>query len=362
MLDSPLGIDRRYQSALPISIQESKFPPECAMITNRLFGFAASLVLLALSACGPRDGVPFDLPSVVNLPPVESVEAALATMTEAELVEDLLVLSSDEFGGRAPSSPGEDLTMAYLTEQFGALGLEPGGPNGSWTQEVPLVSIIADPDMTMTVAGNGAANTFHYGPDFIAWTTRVVDEISLDASELVFVGYGTVAPEYGWDDYEGVDVAGKTVVMLVNDPGFATQDPDLFNGNSMTYYGRWTYKYEEAARQGAAGVLLIHETEPASYGWATVENSWSGPQFDLVAPDDNMSRVQVESWISSEMAEAIFTSAGLDLDTLKEQAATREFHAVPMGGLTASISIQNSVRRSVSHNFLAKIPGTTRPD
>ena len=332
------------------------------MTMNRLFGFAASLVLLTLAACGPGDGAPSDLPSVVNLPPVASVEAALATITEAEIVEDVLVLSSDEFGGRAPSSPGEELTMAYLTEEFGALGLEPGGPNGSWTQEVPLVSIIANPDMTMTVAGNGAANTFHYGPDFIAWTTRVVEGVSLDASELVFVGYGTVAPEYDCNDYEGVEVAGKTAVMLVNDPGFATQDPELFNGNAMTYYGRWTYKYEEAARQGAAGVLLIHEAEPASYGWATVENSWSGPQFDLVATDENMSRVQVESWISLDMAKAIFTSAGMDFDALKEQAATREFHAVPMGGLTASTSIQNSIRRSVSHNFLAKIPGTTRPD
>jgi Zn-dependent M28 family amino/carboxypeptidase len=329
---------------------------------KRLLGTAAVFALFGLTACGSGDSSYSGGAAVVNLPSEAAIEAALATLSEAQIVEHTKVLSSDEYGGRAPSSPGEDLTMAYLTEQFGALGLEPGGPNGAWTQEVPLVSLTADPNMSMTIAGNDYAETFRYGPDFIAWTTRVVDEISLNASELVFVGYGTIAPEYEWNDYADVDVAGKTVVMLVNDPGYATQDPELFNGNAMTYYGRWTYKYEEAARQGAAGVLIIHETEPASYGWATVENTWSGPQFDLVAPDENMGRVQVESWISLEMAKALFDAAGLDFDALKEQATTREFEAVSMGGLTASTSISNTVQRSASHNFLAKIPGTTRPD
>jgi len=316
----------------------------------------------ALLGCGSGEGDFPELPAVVNLPPEASVEVALGTLSEEELVEHVQVLASDEFGGRGPSSPGEERTIQYMTEQFGGLGLEPGGPEGRWTQAVPLVSITADPSMSMTIAGNGYADTFRYGPDFIAWTTRVVEEVSLDASELVFVGYGAVAPEYGWNDYEGVDVAGKTAVMLVNDPGFATQDPELFNGDAMTYYGRWTYKYEEAARQGAAAVLLVHETEPASYGWATVENSWSGPQFDLVADDDNMGRVQLEGWISQEMAREIFQAAGLDFDALKEEATTREFQAVPMGGLTASAQIHNTIQRSTSHNFLAKIPGTTRPD
>lgn len=320
------------------------------------------ILALALSACAQDRGDEMELPVVVNLPPEAAVEASLATLSEEELVAHVQVLSSDEFGGRGPSSPGEERTIQYLTEQFGGLGLEPGGENTMWTQAVPLVSITADPTMSMTIAGNGYANTFRYGPDFIAWTTRVVEAVSLDASELVFVGYGTVAPEYGWNDYEGVDVAGKTVVMLVNDPGYATQDPELFNGDAMTYYGRWTYKYEEAARQGAAAVLLIHEAEPASYGWATVENTWSGPQFNLVAEDNNMGRIQVESWISLEMAREIFRAAGLDFDGLKAEAATREFQAVSMGGLTASTSIQNTVEESTSHNFLARIPGTTRPD
>jgi Zn-dependent M28 family amino/carboxypeptidase len=332
------------------------------MTMKRLLGTAAALVLFGLTACGSGDSSYSDGAAVVNLPPDASVEAALATLSEAQLVEHVQILASDEYGGRAPSSPGEELTMAYLTEQFGALGLEPGGTDGTWTQEVPLVSLTADPSMSLTIAGNDYAETFRYGPDFIAWTTRVVEETSVNASELVFVGYGTVAPEYQWNDYADVDVAGKTVVMLVNDPGYATQDPELFNGNSMTYYGRWTYKYEEAARQGAAAVLIIHETEPASYGWATVENTWSGPQFDLVAPDENMSRVQVESWISLEMAETLFDAAGLDFEALKEEATTREFQAVSMGGLTASTSVDNTIQRSSSHNFLAKIPGTTRPD
>lgn len=320
------------------------------------------LLGLPLWACGPAEEDGPGLPAVVNLPPEESVEAALATLSEEEIVAHVQVLASDEFGGRGPASPGEERTIQYLTEQFGSMGLEPGGPRNGWTQAVPLVSITADPDMSMTIAGGGYANTFRYGPDFIAWTTRVVEQVQLDASELVFVGYGTVAPEYGWNDYEGVDVQGKTVVMLVNDPGYATQNPELFNGNAMTYYGRWTYKYEEAARQGAAAVLLVHETEPASYGWATVENSWSGPQFDLVAEDDNMSRVQVESWISLEMAREIFRAAGLDFDAMKEEAGTPEFQAVPMGGLSASTSIENAVERSTSHNFLARIPGSSRPD
>jgi Zn-dependent M28 family amino/carboxypeptidase len=299
---------------------------------------------------------------VSDLPAESAIENGLATITEEELVQHVQVLGSDEFGGRGPSSPGEDLTIQYMTEQFALLGLEPGGENGGWVQEVPLVSITADPDMRMTISGNGATNRFQYGPDFIAWTTRVTDAVSLDGSEMVFVGYGAVAPEYDWNDYEGVDVTDKTVVVLVNDPGYATQDPSLFKGNAMTYYGRWTYKYEEAARQGASGVMVIHETAPAAYGWATVENSWSGPQFDLVAEDNNMSRAVVESWISHEMAQTIFQQAGLDYEELKVQAQTRDFQAVPMPGITASVAIQNTVERSTSNNFLARLPGTTRAD
>ncbi len=251
--------------------------------------------------------------------------------------------------------------MAYLVEQFSALGLEPGGPDGSWFQEVPLVSITADPQMTLTVSGRGGDRKFAYRTDFVAGTRRVVDRIDLQGSELVFVGYGAVAPEYDWNDFEGVDVRGKTILVLVNDPGFATKDPALFKGNTMTYYGRWTYKFEEAARQGAAGVFVIHETEPAAYGWATVQNSWTGPQFHLVAPDNNMGRALVEGWITLETAQAIFAQAGLSFDELKAKASTREFQAVPLG-LEASLSFRNTLDRSTSRNFLAKIPGTRRPE
>ncbi len=343
-----------------------------ARISTTVTGRAARSLVLALSvavlssACGPETDAgsmgDAEEPVVMNLPPQASVDSALATISAEDIVDYTKVLSSDEFGGRAPSSPGEELTIEYLTEQFSGLGLEPGGENGSWVQEVPLVSITADPDMSLQISGGGTTHTFAYGPEFVAGTPRVVEDISLDASDMVFVGYGAVAPEYDWNDYAGVDVHGKTVVVLVNDPGFATQDPDLFKGNAMTYYGRWTYKYEEGARQGAAAVLIVHETAPAAYGWATVENGWTGPQFDLVSADDNMSRVMVEGWISLETAQAIFAQAGLNYEELKALAQTRDFHAVPMDDLKASLTIHNAVERSQSRNFLAKIPGTTRPD
>jgi len=324
---------------------------------------AGVLSPLILSGCEPatqegdRQGAP-----AAHLPANAEVEEALASITEEEIRNYTQVLASDEFGGRAPSSPGEDLTLQYLTEQFASLGLEPGGENGSWTQEVPLVAITADPEMELAISGEDGSRTFAYGPEFVAWTQRVVDEVSFQDSEMVFVGYGAVAPEYGWNDYAGVDVTGKTVVVLVNDPGFATQDPELFRGNAMTYYGRWTYKYEEGARQGAAAVLVVHETAPAAYGWATVENSWTGPQFNLVSDDDNMSRVQAEGWITLETAEAIFEMAGLNYQELKAQAQEPGFQAVPLGDLKASLDIENTVERSYSRNFLAKLPGSTRPE
>lgn len=325
---------------------------------------AALAATVTLAACGggddPGPGATGEA-VVTNLPPADVVDAALSVITEESLRSHTQVLASDEFEGRGPSSRGEELTMQYLTEQFAALGLEPGGVNGTWVQEVPLVSITADPDMTLTVAGNDATRSFAYHTEFVAGTPRVVESVALEDSELVFVGYGAVAPEYQWNDFAGVDVSGKTVVVLVNDPGFATQNPELFKGNAMTYYGRWTYKYEEGARQGAAGVLIVHETAPAAYGWATVQNGWTGPQFDLVTADNNMGRVMAEGWITLETARAIFAQAGMDFDELKARAAVPGFQAVPLG-LTASLSIRNTIERSTSRNFLARIPGTTRPD
>jgi Zn-dependent M28 family amino/carboxypeptidase len=287
--------------------------------------------------------------------------AALESFTAEGLAADIETLASDEFEGRGPASPGEEKTIAYLRDAFQRMGLEPG--NGDrWVQQVPLVSITADPSMRLTVRGRGATRELAYGPEFMGWTTRVVDSVTVANSALVFVGYGIVAPEYGWNDYEGLDARGKTVVILVNDPGFATKDTALFNGNAMTYYGRWTYKYEEAARQGAAGALIVHETEPAGYPWEVVRGSWSGPQFDLVSADNNMSRVALEGWLTLESARAVFRQAGLSYDSLKPLAAQRGFRPVPLGGLTASASIRNAIARSTSNNVPALLRGSERSE
>ncbi len=285
---------------------------------------------------------------------------ALESMTTDELAAAIEMVASDEFEGRAPSSTGEERTIDFLRSEFERIGLAPGNGD-SYFQQVPLVEITLRNQPRLTTRGNGATNRFSANRDFVAWTKRVVENAQLSNSELVFVGYGVVAPEYDWNDYEGIDVAGKTVVILVNDPGYATGDSALFNGNSMTYYGRWTYKYEEAARQGAAGALIVHETGPAGYPWAVVENSWTGPQFDLVSEDANMSRVAVEGWITYAAAQTLFGQAGEDYDALKEQASRREFQATSLG-VTASVSLANVLNQSLSHNVLGVLQGSDRAD
>ena len=283
------------------------------------------------------------------------------SITEAQIAEHMAVLASDEFGGRAPSSPGEELTVAYISEYFASLGLEPGNGD-SYFQDVPLVDITVDPERApFRVTGMGDPMSFAYADDFVTWTTRVVDESSVQDSEMVFVGYGIVAPEFGWDDYAGVDVAGKTVVILVNDPGFATQDPDVFSGNTMTYYGRWTYKFEEAARQGAAAALIVHQTAPAAYGWETVRNSWTGPQFNLQSDDGNAGHVAIEGWITEETTHRLFGRAGLDFDKLAAQADAGELAATSMN-MSLSASISNRLRFSDSKNVIAVLPGSEAPD
>ncbi len=289
-------------------------------------------------------------------PPAEAVRG----IEDAGLREHIAVLASDEFEGRAPVSRGEELTIAYISEAFEAAGLEPGNA-GAWLQEVPLVSITADPGMRLAIAGEGRDTPHEYGTEMMAWTKRVIDRSGLQSSELVFVGYGVVAPEYGWDDYAGIDVTGKTVVMLVNDPGYATGDPARFNGRAMTYYGRWTYKFEEAGRQGAAGAFIIHETEAAGYPWEVVTSSWSGPQFTLVAEDANLSRPAVEGWLTHDAAAVLFERAGLDLAALRSDAAREDFRAVSLG-LTASLEIRNTIERSTSHNVVGRLAGSHRAD
>jgi len=279
---------------------------------------------------------------------------------EAGFATAVQTLSSDEFGGRGPASPGEQMTVDFLVQEFTAMGLVPGNGD-SWTQDVPLVALTVQGAPALTIAGGGDSETFAWVDDHVAWTKRVTESVSLDDSELVFVGYGVVAPEFGWNDYAGVDVAGKTVVILVNDPGFVTQDPAVFNGNSMTYYGRWTYKFEEAARQGARGAIVVHESEPAGYPFEVVSGSWTGPQFGLQAADDNMGRVEVEGWVTHGAALRIFEMGGQDYEALKALAITPEFAAVPLG-VSASVSIENDILRSASRNVVARLPGADRPD
>ncbi len=303
----------------------------------------AIVMVAASSACDRGDGY----------------DDAAATIDAVDLVQGIQDLSADSMGGRAPASWGEERTVRYLQEKFEALGLEPG--NGiSWVQEVPLVSLTPDPDMGALIQGRGTVNRLQHASDFVAVTERVAEEISLDRSELVFAGYGIVAPEFDWNDYEGVDVAGKTVVVLVNDPGYATEDDALFNGRSMTYYGRWTYKYEEAARQGADGVLIVHQTDPAGYPWAVVEAGWSGPQF-MLAEKGDVPLTRVQGWLTEETARTVFAQARLDFDSRAAEAATRDFTAYEMG-LVLSLNLRNSIERSTSRNVLALLPGSERPE
>jgi Zn-dependent M28 family amino/carboxypeptidase len=281
-------------------------------------------------------------------------DSVYAGISESMLRNDIKTLSSDEFEGRSPASDGEIKTINYLRESFRSMGLAPGNGD-SYFQAVPLIEITANPGMVLDISGN----RYNYGSQFVAWTKRVTPSITITDAELVFVGYGIVAPEYQWNDYAGIDVKGKVVVVLVNDPGFATRDMNLFNGNAMTYYGRWTYKYEEAARQGAAGVLLVHQTAPAAYPWGVVQSSWTGPQFDLVTVDKNMSRTAFEGWIHIDVALELFEKAGLDFRDLEATALTRLFQPTAIG-LKVSIGISNKIRESRSHNVAAMLPGSTR--
>jgi Zn-dependent M28 family amino/carboxypeptidase len=269
--------------------------------------------------------------------------------------DDVRVLASDEFEGRKPGTPGEEKTVAFLVEQFRKLGLKPG--NGeSYLQQVPLVEIVANSDATLSITGRGGAKPLEYAKDMVIWTKREVPEASLRRSELVFVGYGIVAPEYDWNDYSQVDVHGKTVVVMVGDPGYGTKDPKVFRGNAETYYGRWPYKVEEAARQGAAGVLLIHDTGAAGYAWNVVVNGRTGPQLEAATSDGNARRAVIEGWVSLAAARGMFEQAGLDFEALTAAAARPSFKATAMG-LEADAAVHNTLRRFTSSNVIAVLPG-----
>jgi len=286
------------------------------------------------------------------------LERASLQIDAASLAQGIRDLSADSMGGRAPSSVGEERTVRYLTRRFEELGLEPGAGDG-WTQDVGLVSVTAASNTEASITGRGPGISLERGSDFVAVSGGVSESVSLKRSPLVFAGYGIVAPEIGWNDYEGLDVAGKTVVLLVNDPGYATGD-DRFDGRAMTYFGRWTYKYEEAARQGAAGVLIVHRTGPAGYPWAVVEAGWSGEQFMLDGAAAT-GEPTVQGWLSEEATRTILAQAGFDLDSLTRIAGEDGFRAVDLG-LALTLDLSNKVRRSQSRNVIARIPGRSRPD
>jgi len=291
----------------------------------------------------------------------DSTTTDFSISVEKVLHEHISILASDEYGGRAPATPGEVKTIEYLRDNFIDLGVGPGNGD-SYFQSVAVTEIITKSDAVMNIEGEAYEATLAYGRDMMVGTQQQVPELNVSGADLVFVGYGIVAPEYEWNDYAALDVRDKTVVILVNDPGYATQNENLFNGNAMTYYGRWTYKFEEAARQGAAAALIVHETGPAGYGWEVVNSSWSGPQIGLEAENLNRERTKIEGWLTKESALSIFDGAGLDYEALKTNASVRGFQATPIGDVKLSVSIENSIRNSTSQNVIAAIPGTTRPN
>jgi Zn-dependent M28 family amino/carboxypeptidase len=307
------------------------------------------LPLLVLAACTPavQTGVQ---------------PAGSTAIDPARLAQHVQALASDAFLGRGPATAGEPITVEYLAAQFRAAGLQPGGTNGSWYQEVPLEQseIVGTPSLSVTV--NGATRALVQGEQIAARASmQKVDRVDIRNAPIVFLGYGVKAPERNWDDFKGQDLRGKVGIVLINDPDFETGQGD-FGGKAMTYYGRWTYKYEEGARQGLAAVLVVHETEPASYGWATVKNSNTNTMFDIVRANPAEVHPLLEGWIQRDEAVRLFNAAGEDFEALKRQAQTRAFRPVTLAHATFSASY--AVKRATirSKNVLARLPGTTHPD
>jgi len=283
-----------------------------------------------------------------------------ADINEADFAELVKTLSSDAFEGRGPGTPGEEKAVDYIKSQFERIGLQPGN-NGSWFQDVPMTETTADESTALHVTIDGKTRDLAYGSQMVVGSRSGKPEIRIDDSELVFVGYGVDAPEQDWNDYAGIDVKGKTVVMLVNDPGFHAKDESLFEGKRMTYYGRWTYKFEEAARKGAAAAIIIHDTPGASYGWDVVKNSWSGAQYDLRAVDDPAPRLPAQGWITGDAAKVLFADAGMDLDALYKAANKRGFKAMPMKA-TLSLDLKSTIAEKSSRNVIGILPGSETPD
>jgi Zn-dependent M28 family amino/carboxypeptidase len=316
----------------------------------------AAAALLALAACASAD----------TQAPAPDLPGFSATPMSAEaLMAHVQVLASDEFEGRAPGSNGERLTIAYLERAFAAAGLQPGVVNDdgsrSWVQETPLIAATLAAPPTLTISGRDGPVTYAYATQFSAWTRRLEANVSVENAPLVFVGYGVNAPELGWNDYEGVDMRGKIAVILVNDPDFETGDDRGFGGRAMTYYGRWTYKFEEAGRQGAAGAIIIHETAPASYPWAVIQSSTGSARWDIVRADRGASRAGFEGWVNNDVAMELFSRARLDFNELKQRAQRRGFRAVRMN-LDGSIALQTNIEQRSTYNVVGVLPGRTRPN
>jgi Zn-dependent M28 family amino/carboxypeptidase len=320
----------------------------------RLLSLALVSVLALTTAC--QKDTSLDV-SMDALPQVE-----VPALSEATMKDVTRELSLDSYEGRAPGSVGEEKTVAYLISKYKAAGLEPGN-NGSWTQDVPLIEITAKNVSALTIADrSGKAMSFAYGNEYVIGSYRETPKTDIKQSEMVFVGHGIVAPEKGWNDYAGVDVKGKTVVVMINDPDFENDGLDgPFGGKAMTYYGRWTYKFEEAARQGAAAVLIIHDTAPAAYGWNVVNSSWTGTQFLAQSKDGGKSQTQANGWIQKSVAKEIFAAAGQNLDKQMAAAKQKGFKAVPLN-LSASMNFENDIARKVSKNVIGVMKGTKRPD
>ncbi|MDE3198254.1 MAG: peptidase M28, partial [Acidobacteriota bacterium] len=289
-------------------------------------------------------------------------QATFDSINSDSLLSEIKTLSSDEFEGRKPGSAGEEKAVAYLQQEFQQMGLKPGNPDGTYIQKVPLAGITSKPDVDITVRGKKLA--IENVKDYIAVSMRYTPEVSVKDSGIVFVGYGVIAPEYGWDDYKNADVKGKTILMLVNDPQIPDPndptklDDSMFKGRAMTYYGRWTYKYEIAAEKGAAAAIIIHETGPAGYPFEVVSGSWAGENFAIQRPDNNMGTVPVQSWMVHEKADELLHMAGLDLATLKQQALKKDFKPVTLAGAKASFRLTNTLRTIESRNVVAKLEGS----
>jgi len=311
----------------------------------------------ALAACKQEAAAPAAAQPAPAAAPAHAFASAINAADFGELVK---TLASDEFEGRAPGSRGEDLTINYIRDQMQRIGLQPGNGD-SWFQDVPMTETTADPGTVLKIQRGDNQQQLAFGTDMVIGSRRGESEIKIDGSDMVFVGYGVDAPEQNWNDYADQDWTGKTVVMFVNDPGFHVGDAKLFDGKRMTYYGRWTYKFEEAARKGAAAALIVHDTAGAAYGWDVVKNSWGGPQYDLPAAEDKEPRLQAQGWLSAEAARKLFADAGLDLDKAYKDANKRGFKPVPLQA-KLSLDLKSTIAQKKSRNVVGVLPGSKRAD